>query len=108
VINITVDEVMNLAESVTPDELQRAKAQLKGNLILALESTSNKMTNIAKQEIYYGEYFTPEQIIKKVDDISIDDLKEFSGRMIGGSPVAVTIYGPVEENEIRSSCKLSQ
>jgi predicted Zn-dependent peptidase len=76
VINITVDEVMNLSGSVTADEMQRAKAQLKGNLILALESTSNKMTNIAKQEIYYGKYFAPDEIIRMVDDaVEEDNLK---------------------------------
>ncbi len=39
VINITVDEMRNLSNSATADELQRAKSQLKGNLLLALEST---------------------------------------------------------------------
>ncbi len=105
VINITVDEVMNLAGSVTAEELQRAKAQLKGNLILALESTSNKMTNIAKQEIYYGKYFTPDEIIRMVDDVTIDDLKALSNRIVGESPIAVTVYGPVEEDNLKNSCK---
>ena len=108
VINMTVDELMNLEGSVTPDELQRAKAQLKGNLILALESTSNKMTNIAKQEIYYGKYFTPDEIIKMVDDVTIDDLKALSGRIVGESPIAVTVYGPVTESDLKNSCKLLQ
>ena len=99
---------MNLAGSVTPDELQRAKAQLKGNLILALESTSNKMTNIAKQEIYYGKYFTPEEIIKMVEDVTIDDLRALSNRIVGESPVAVTVYGPVTESDLKNSCKFLQ
>jgi len=108
VINISVDEVMNLAGSVTHDELQRAKAQLKGNLILALESTSNKMTNIAKQEIYYGKYFTPEEIIKMVEDVTIDDLRALSNRIVGESPIAVTVYGPVTESDLKNSCKFLQ
>ncbi len=108
VINITVDEVLNLAGSVTHEELQRAKAQLKGNLILALESTSNKMTNIAKQEIYYGKYFTPDEIIKLVDRVTIDDLKALSSRIVGESPVAVTVYGPADESNLRNSCKFLQ
>jgi predicted Zn-dependent peptidase len=108
VINISVDEVMNLAGSVTEDELQRAKAQLKGNLILALESTSNKMTNIAKQEIYYGKYFTPDEIIKMVEDVTIDDLRALSNRIVGESPIAVTVYGPVTESDLKNSCKFLQ
>jgi len=108
VINISVDEVMNLAGSVTPDELQRAKAQLKGNLILALESTSNKMTNIAKQEIYYGKYFTPDEIIKMVEAVTIDDLRALSNRIVGESPIAGTVYGTVTESDLKNSCKFLQ
>ena len=108
VINITVDEVMNLAGSVTPDELQRAKSQLKGNLILALESTSNKMTNIAKQEIYYGKYFTPDEIIKMVDDVTVDDIIALSNRIVGESQIAATIYGPVDESDLKNSCTFLQ
>jgi predicted Zn-dependent peptidase len=108
VINITVDEVMNLAASVTAEELKRAKSQLKGNLILALESTSNMMTNIAKQEIYYGKYFAPDEIIKMVDGVTIDDIRTLSERIVRESPIAVTVYGPVNDSSLRNSCKLLQ
>ena len=104
VINITVDETKNLAESLTSDELQRAKAQLKGNLILALESTSNKMTNVAKQEIYYGKYFAPDEIIKMVDAFTVDELKILSNRIVGDSPIAVTVYGAVDEADLKKTC----
>lgn len=108
VINISVDEINSLSTSVTAEELQRAKAQLKGNLILALESTSNKMTNIAKQEIYYGKYFSPEEIMKMVESISLDDIKDLSQRLIADKPLALTVYGPVKESDLKGSCKLLQ
>jgi predicted Zn-dependent peptidase len=108
VINITVDEMRNLSGTVTSDELQRAKAQLKGNLILALESTSSKMTNIAKQEIYYGKYFSPEEVIRMVDSVTLGDVKNLAQRLVGDNPLALTIYGPVKEEDIKGSCKLLQ
>lgn len=101
VIDITVDEMRNLSATVTADELQRAKAQLKGNLILALESTSNKMTNIAKQEIYYGKYFSPEEVISMVDSVTLENIKDLAQRLVGDSPLAVTVYGPVKEEDIK-------
>jgi predicted Zn-dependent peptidase len=106
VIDITINEMRNLSGSITAEELQRAKAQLKGNLILALESTSNKMTNIAKQEIYYGKYFSPPEIIKMVESINLDDVKELSRRLIEDKSFALTTYGPVKEDDLKESCKL--
>jgi predicted Zn-dependent peptidase len=108
VVNISDAEINNLSTSVTAEELQRAKAQLKGNLILALESTSNKMTNIAKQEIYYGKYFSPEEIMKMVEAISLDEIKDLSQRLVSDNQFALTVYGPVKENDLKGSCKLIQ
>ena len=106
VIDITINEMRNLSKSITAEELQRAKAQLKGNLILALESTSNKMTNIAKQEIYYGKYFSPVEILKMVESIDLEDVKGLSQKLIENKPFALTTYGPVTEEDLKESCKL--
>ncbi|MBI4682209.1 MAG: insulinase family protein [Nitrospirae bacterium] len=108
VINITVDEMRNLSNSVTAEELQRAKSQLKGNLLLALESTSNKMTNIAKQEIYYGKYFSPNEIIKMVESVTLENVKDLSQKLVGDNSFALTVYGPVKENDLKGSCTLLQ
>lgn len=108
VINIAVDEMKGLPQSVTADELQRAKAQLKGNLLLALESTSNKMTNIAKQEIYYGKYYSPDEIIRLVESVTLEKVKHLAGEIAGDSAFALTVYGPVKEKDLKDSCKLLQ
>ncbi len=108
VINISVDEISNLSHTVTEEELQRAKAQLKGNLILALESTSNKMTNIAKQEMYYGKYFTPAEIINMVESISLENIQGLSRRLVENKPFALTVFGPVKESDLKGSCTLIQ
>ena len=108
VVNLAVDEMRNLPDSVTADELQRARAQLKGNLILALESTSNKMTNIAKQEIYYGQYFSPEEIIKMVESVTLENVRALAQRLVEDSSFALTVYGNVKENDLKDTCKLLQ
>ncbi len=108
VVNIVIDEMRNLSASISFDELQRAKDQLKGNLILALESTSHKMTNIARQEIYYGKHFSPEEILKIVESVTLEDLKSLSQRLVNGKPFALTVYGPVREGDFKDSGKLLQ
>ncbi|MBI5050324.1 MAG: insulinase family protein [Nitrospirae bacterium] len=99
VVNLIIDEMRSLSETITADELQRAKNQLKGNLILSLESTSSKMTNIAKQEIYYGKYYSPQEIISAVESVTLEDVKSLSKRLTANNPFALTIYGPVKEKD---------
>jgi len=106
VVNITVDEVMSLPETITEDELKRAKTQVKGNLLLALESTTNKMTSIAKQEIYYGRYISPEEVSVRIDSITLDQIRDLSRRLINNSGFAMTVYGPVKEKDLKGKCRL--
>lgn len=100
VVDIIISQIRGLPGSLTTEELQKAKDQLKGNLVLALESTHSKMINIARQEIYYGRYFSPENTIKAVESVTLEKLIEFSKRLIKNNPIALTVYGPVKEKEL--------
>ena len=97
VIDIIVQQIRGLSLSLDMDDLQKSKSQLKGNLMLALETTNSKMINIAKQEIYYGRYFSPQDIINAVETVTLEDLKELSQRLVLNSPIALTVYGPVKK-----------
>jgi len=100
VIDIVMSELRGLPDSISVDEVQRAKGQLKGNLILALESTSSRMTNLARQEIYLGQYLPPKEIIKAVEEVTLEEVKDLSRRLIDNTPLALTIYGPVKDGDI--------
>ena len=82
VMELIVKEMRELADNMTEIELERAKAQLKGNLILGLESTSSRMQNIARQEIYYGRYYSPSELIKDINAVDLKRVKELSKRLI--------------------------
>jgi predicted Zn-dependent peptidase len=100
VVKIVIDQIKGLSDSLTSEELIKAKNQLKGSLFLALESTSSKMVNITKQEMYYGKYFSPEEIINAVESVSPEEVKALSKRLVEDSPLAITVYGPVREKEL--------
>ncbi|MCE5195276.1 MAG: insulinase family protein [Nitrospiraceae bacterium] len=100
VIDIILKEIKGLADTVTETELQRSKDQLKGNIILALESTSGRMQNIARQEIYYGKYYSPSEIIKKINSVSLNAVKDLSQRLTMSGNTAISVLGPVDENEL--------
>jgi predicted Zn-dependent peptidase len=100
VIDVSVNEIRNIPSSLTEEELQRAKDQLKGNIILALESTNSRMASLAKQEIYFGRYYSPEDVIRAVDSVTLAEVKNLSHKIAGKNPFALTLYGPVNEADI--------
>lgn len=98
VIDVLVDELLGLKESLKEDELSKAKLQLRGNLLLALESTTGRMNNIAKQEIYYGRHYSAEEILQAIDRVSLKEVVELSERLFGSKDrFALTLLGPVKE-----------
>ncbi|MCL1865322.1 MAG: insulinase family protein [Spirochaetes bacterium] len=75
---LTVDLIMKeckkmLYEGITDEEFNDTKAFMKGNLALSLESNEVKMSQLARNEMTYGRYFDFNDIVKIIDNISIDD-----------------------------------
>jgi predicted Zn-dependent peptidase len=96
VVSLVLKFLKELPEDLHESELDKAKEQLKGNLLLGLESTQSRMQNIAKQEIYFGKYFSPAEIIRDIDGVTLKKLKELAERLLRGKSPALTILGPVE------------
>ena len=55
-------------EPLAEDELRAAKEQIKGNFLLSMESTDNRMMKLAKNEIYFGRNISAEETVRKIDD----------------------------------------
>lgn len=101
VVGLIVKEMCFLKDKITEEELTRAKNHLKGNIILGLESTISRMNNIARQEIYYGRYYSPKEIMKKVNAVTLSQVKGLSERLIKKERFSLTVYGPVNEKDVR-------
>ncbi|MBM4128953.1 MAG: insulinase family protein [Nitrospira sp.] len=101
VVELVLEEICSLSETLTEAELQRAKNQLKGNIMLGLESTSSRMNNIARQEIYYGRYYSPKEVMKEIDAITLDYLKNLADRLVKRDGFSLTVYGPVYEKDLK-------
>jgi predicted Zn-dependent peptidase len=98
VAEVIIAEMRDFSRTLTEVELQRAKNHLKGNLILGLESTNSRMNNLARQEIYFGRYISPEEILKSVDMVNMKQIRDLSERLISGDVFAVTALGPLEKH----------
>jgi predicted Zn-dependent peptidase len=95
VLGLVLGEIRKLRQGgVTLDELDRAKEHLKGSLMLSLESTSSRMTRIAKQELYFGQYFSLDEITSAVDAVSIEDVMALIDRLFG-ERLSLVALGPV-------------
>jgi predicted Zn-dependent peptidase len=94
VIDLTLRELQTLrTRGIGADELRRAKDHLKGSLMLSLESTGSRMTRIAKQELYFGQAFTLDEILADIERVTLADLENLVGRLLS-SPLSLVALGP--------------
>jgi len=63
------------AKGITKAELKKAKEHLKGVLSLSFESTSNRMIRLAKGELYHGRFTPHDEVLKKIQAVTLDDVK---------------------------------
>ena len=96
VLEVTLRELKKLKRSgVRPTELRWAKENLKGNMILALESTVSRMSSAARQEFYLGRIVPPEELIAKVEAVTEDEVGEESERLLDGRVLSLSVVGNV-------------
>ncbi len=101
VTELVLKEIHGLKDTVNEEELDRAKNQLKGNVILGLESSSSRMNNIARQEIYYGKYFSPKEIMDEIDSITLKQIRELAERTVRKEFFSITVHGPVRAEDLQ-------
>src|SRR6266516_2283066 len=94
VVESVVSEFQKLkSELVPPEELRRSKDQLKGSLMLSLESSTARMSNLARQEMYFDRFFSMDEMIRKIEEVTSEQLQELANQFFQTENVAVTILG---------------
>jgi predicted Zn-dependent peptidase len=94
VVDLILAEFRNLKETpLTTEELTRAKDQLKGNILLALESSNSRMANLARQEMYFHEFFTVDEVIARIDAVDSAQVQAMAQRLFDPERIAVTLLG---------------
>lgn len=81
-------------EKVSEKELNEAKAQLKGKLLLSQENTSNRMTRLAKSEIYFDRFVTLDELVENIDAVTSEELLTFSGHFFDPEIYSETLLLP--------------
>ena len=105
----TVREVLGLVregmkrfscELLSEGELRSAKELIKGNYLLGMESTDNRMTGLARNEICFGRQVTPEEVIARIDAVDREAIRSLAERTFRSDSLTVAAIGPISENDL--------
>ena len=100
-IDVVITELRRMKDEPLGDaELRRAKDHLKGSLMLNLESTSSRMSHVARQEIYFDRQFGLDETLEGVERVTPDDIQRVARHLFGSDALAATVLGAVNGLEI--------
>ena len=104
VLDVTLRELRRLKRGgVRPRELRWAKENLKGGLLLALESTISRMAAAARQELYFGKTAAPEEWIARIEAVTEDQLGEEAECLLDGRALSLSVVGNVARPPVSAS-----
>jgi predicted Zn-dependent peptidase len=94
VVQSIVGEFRNMkTQDVSAEELRRAKDQLKGSLMLSLESSTARMSNLARQEMYFDRFYSMDELLEKIEAVTAEDIRAFANEFFRTESIAVTVLG---------------
>ncbi|MBW7888610.1 MAG: insulinase family protein [Bacteroidetes bacterium] len=98
-LDLAYNELRKLqTKLISKSELQRTKAQLKGNMLLSLESTSNRMMRLGSGELYFGNCTPLDTIAKNIDQVTPDDIQHVAKVLFGKEQFTTVILSPQNSN----------
>jgi len=107
VIELILDELRRMKkEHLTDREMQLAKELIKGNLLLGLESTDNRMSKMATNEIYFGRHISFEEIVRHIDAVQKEDIRDLAAELFDASTLSLAALGDVSEKDLDGAAHL--
>jgi predicted Zn-dependent peptidase len=94
VVEVTLDEIRKVArDGITAAELARAKSQMKGNMLLGMESTDSRMNRLARNEIYYSRDIPLSELAERIDRVTNDQVVELTSSWFRPERMAMVVLG---------------
>lgn len=95
-VDVVVAELRKIKDEPLPGaELQRAKDHLKGSLMLSLESTSSRMSNLGRQEIYFDRQSSLDETLQGISSVTEGDVQRVARDLFAEGRLAATVLGAV-------------
>ena len=90
-------------EGITQAEEMRVKNQIKGTLVLSLESSNSHMSRLARQEIYFGKYISIDDIIRGVEKVTSEQVQRLAQQLFTRDNLSLAILGPLSRADVPDS-----
>ncbi len=101
VLDLISREIRKLArDGIDGAELKRTKDQMKGSLMLSLESSHSRMNKLAKDELSAGTHTTLEDLIAEIDGLTEEQVFQTAQNLFTGNRIALTGLGPLSSRQV--------
>jgi predicted Zn-dependent peptidase len=101
VVTSIMEEIVDLKNNLIGDEeLRRAKDHLKGSLMLSLESTSSRMSNLARQELYFPRFLSFDEMLESIEAVTRDQVQQIAQEFFDAEKIELAMLGRIREMEI--------
>jgi predicted Zn-dependent peptidase len=102
VVDSIVHELRELKQNLVPaEELRRAKDHLKGSFVLGLESTSSRMGNLARQELYYKRFYTIDEMLESIERVTASEVQRIAREFFDPKHITLAMLGNLGDFKIR-------
>lgn len=102
VVDLILDQIYSLAsKGPKGEEVEKAKNQIKSQLVLSQESTSARMNRLGRAAMAKQRILSLDEIIEEIEKVDSEKVKNLAQKFFKPSKIVVTAIGPVEEKEIK-------
>jgi predicted Zn-dependent peptidase len=92
-MQLVVDEIANAAETISDTEIARAKAQMKAGLLMALESSGDRIGQLARQMMAWGRPVPLDELVEKVESVTVESARAAGRALIRRGKPAIAVLG---------------
>jgi predicted Zn-dependent peptidase len=97
VVDLIMAELCELKQTpLSEEELTRAKDQVKGNILLGMESSNARMANLARQEMYFDNFISVQEVIDRILKVTAADVQALATTLFDPERIAVTLLGRLD------------
>jgi predicted Zn-dependent peptidase len=93
-MRVVIDQISGATETLNEQEVNRAKTQMKAGLLMALESSEARLGQLARQMLAFGRPIPLEEIVRRVEAVTVESARAAGRALIGRSPPAIAALGP--------------
>jgi predicted Zn-dependent peptidase len=92
-MRLVVEEIVNATETISEPEISRAKAQMKAGLLMALESSGDRIGQLARQMMVWGRPIPLDEVVEKIEAVTVDSARAAGRTLIANGKPAIAVLG---------------